>query len=85
MDPTDGSQEPRYLSILRGPVLCARIWHGPDLCPHILHGTDLSVLLHRPNLCSGICQPVPGLHGLGLRPYILPGRPSLEFRQQDFG
>ncbi len=65
---------------------------GPDLCPCILHGSDVSVLLHGPDLWSGILHNLywgilyglDGMYGHDLCPYIFLGRPSLELLQQVF-
>jgi hypothetical protein len=62
---------------------------GPDLCPRILHGPDVSVLLHGPDLWSGILHNLCwgilyGLYGPDLCPCIFLGRPSLELLEQGF-
>ena len=68
-------QEPRWLGIWYGPILCLGILLGPGLCSCILRAPDLcsgifhscilhvpdpSLLLHVPHLCPGI------LYDLGL-------------------
>ena len=89
------------LGILHGPVLGSCILLATDVCSGIFRELcsgiffftrmpDVSVLLHGPDLCSGtlhdLCLGILyGLYGLDLCPYIFPGRPSLELREQGFG
>src|SRR5467141_2309072 len=40
--------------ILDGPDFCSGVMLGPDLCPRIVYRPDVSVLLHGPDLFSGI-------------------------------
>src|SRR5258706_13881531 len=87
----------RYPCILLAPRLCSGILDGPDFCPRIVCRLDVSVLLHGPDLCSGILHDLclvldlgilSGLYGL----FVLFGpdlciflcRPSLELLQQGF-
>jgi len=71
-----------YPRILLPPDLCSGMSLGPDICPRILRRPDLSVLLHGPDLWSGILHnPCWGI-SIGLCPL---GRPSLEFLEQGVG
>jgi hypothetical protein len=68
--PTEDLQEILHRVVLCSCVLCGRdlcpcsllvpnlfsgILHGPYLCPRVMDGPDVSVFLHGPKRCSGIC------------------------------
>ena len=68
--PTEDLQEILHRVVLCSRVLCglylcpcsllvpdlfSGILHGPYLCPRVMDAPDVSVFLHRPKRCSGIC------------------------------
>jgi len=86
-----------YPCISPAPHLCSGILDGPDSCPRIVYRLDVSVLLHGPDLRSGILHDLclvildlglgvlDGLHGLfGSDLCIFLRRPSLELPEQGF-